>query len=419
MPSNVVSAPVDTEFITFGPVHLDVVDRDRSVAWWRDVVGLRLIADQGDFVELGVDGEPLIALRASASSPVRRGYSGLYHLAINLPDEPAFAQTLARLLGTRVPLSTTDHVVAKSIYLGDPNGIGLELTVETPERVRSIHWPSTEPHPEIIDADGRSRQGLEPLDHEQALAKLPDGQLPQSLPTGAKVGHVHLKVADLKVAYSFHRDRLGFLPSNWVPVIGYGDLGTGDFRVHRIAVNTWQGAGAPPRPREVAGMDHFTLRFDSAKAPLVHADLPSAPALAAADEDRATVGIEVTLAERERLLDAKPATPKDDDHGAQPSAVAIGPNLAHHGDDLLDARRVGRVAHPLVAGRSSGVVAGHRRRRTAPPGGVENSGYGHGTLLGSHSGQGLLAYHAQLANPGCISPRIALLSRVGATLRSL
>jgi len=53
-------------------------------------------------------------------------------------------------------------------------------------------------------------------------------------------------------------------------------------------------------------------------------------------------------------------------HGAKASAVAIGADLAHHGDDLLDRRRVGRVAQPLVAGRSSGVVpgivAGERRR---------------------------------------------------------
>jgi hypothetical protein len=66
------------------------------------------------------------------------------------------------------------------------------------------------------------------------------------------------------------------------------------------------------------------------------------------DEDGATVRVEVMLGERKRLLDAKPATPKDDDHGAQTSAVTITSNLAHHGDDLLDRRRVGWIVHPLV-----------------------------------------------------------------------
>ncbi len=62
------------------------------------------------------------------------------------------------------------------------------------------------------------------------------------------------------------------------------------------------------------------------------------------------MGVEIALAERQRLLDAKPAAPEDDDHGTEASAVATISNLAHHGDDLLDRRWVGRIAHPLVAG---------------------------------------------------------------------
>ena len=214
-------------------------------------------------MQLGVDGQTLIALRANASTPVRRGYSGLYHLAINLPDEPAFAQTLARLTATRAQLSTVDHVVAKSIYLAGPDGVGLELTVELPQRVKSISWPPTEPQPVIIDAQGRRRFGLEELDIDAVLAKLPPGNPPPTLPSGTRVGHVHLKVPDLQSAYAFYSDRLGLNPNNYVPVIGYADLGTGDSRLHRIAVNTWTGVGLPPRPPEMAGMNHVEIRFDS------------------------------------------------------------------------------------------------------------------------------------------------------------
>lgn len=252
-----------TEFLSFGPVHLDVVDRDRSLVWWRDVVGLDHVTEHDGIIELGVGGEPLIVLHRSAISPVRRGYAGLFHLAINLPDEPAFAQLLARLMTAREPHSTTDHVVAKSIYLSDPNGIGLELTVELVDRVRSISWPETEEHPQIIDSAGRIRQGLEQLDIEAVLSKLPAGELPRALPSATRVGHVHLKVPELDAAYAFYRDQLGLIPNNYVPVIGYGDLGTGDTRVHRVAVNTWTGVGLPPRPPEMAGMERYTLRFES------------------------------------------------------------------------------------------------------------------------------------------------------------
>ena len=66
--------------------------------------------------------------------------------------------------------------------------IGLELTGEMPERVKRIDWPPTATHPEIIDAEGRARQGLEPLDHEQVLAKLPAGALRNPSPPERRSG---------------------------------------------------------------------------------------------------------------------------------------------------------------------------------------------------------------------------------------
>jgi hypothetical protein len=44
---------------------------------------------------------------------------------------------------------------------------------------------------------------------------------------------------------------------------------------------------------------------------------------------------------------------------------------AHHGDDLFDRWRVGRVANALVARRSTGVESRHRGRRTTASGGIE------------------------------------------------
>jgi catechol 2,3-dioxygenase len=44
---------------------------------------------------------------------VRRGYSGLYHLAIHLPDEPALARVLGRLLVSRSRVAPTDHIIGE------------------------------------------------------------------------------------------------------------------------------------------------------------------------------------------------------------------------------------------------------------------------------------------------------------------
>jgi catechol 2,3-dioxygenase len=84
-------------------------------------------------------------------------------------------------------------------------------------------------------------------------------------PTRTKIGRVNLQVADLEAAFNFYRDRLGLPASNLTRAIGWGDLGTGDRRTHIIALNVWQGVGAPTRPRTMAGMDHFTIRFGSPK----------------------------------------------------------------------------------------------------------------------------------------------------------
>jgi hypothetical protein len=48
----------------------------------------------------------------------------------------------------------------------------------------------------------------------------------------------------------------------------------------------------------------------------VHADLATAPALAAPDQQRATTLIEIAFGERESFLDAQPGAPHDDDEPA-------------------------------------------------------------------------------------------------------
>jgi hypothetical protein len=103
-------------------------------------------------------------------------------------------------------------------------------------------------------------------------------------------------------------------------------------------------------------------------------------------------GVEVALAERERFLDAQPAPPQHDDQRAEPEAVAVVAGMAHHGDDLLDSRRVGGIELPLVARRTSGVVAGHGRERATPTGGIEHCWDDHGISSQSHSVRSPLPY---------------------------
>ena len=253
------ATPQPAELATFGPVHLDVTDAGQSLAFWRDRVGLRLRKEDDGALQLGTDTDTLLVLHPGATSPARRGHAGLYHLAIHLPDEGEFARVLARLFERRTFMSPTDHVFSKAIYLDDPDGLGLEFTLETPGRLRSMCITPT--GPEVIDSSGQRRTGRDPLDVREVLSHLPDSDLDRPLPTGTKIGHMHLHVGDIDAGRRFYRDSLGFLDAN--------DFGSGvdfhaggDFK-HRMAINVWQGVGVSQRPPGTAGLRHFTIRYDT------------------------------------------------------------------------------------------------------------------------------------------------------------
>ena len=76
---------------------------------------------------------------------------------------------------------------------------------------------------------------------------------------GVRIGHVHLKVADLERALGFYRDVLGFEVTQ-----RYGRsavfLSAGGYH-HHIALNTWESAGGKPPPPGTAGLYHVAILY--------------------------------------------------------------------------------------------------------------------------------------------------------------
>ena len=74
-----------------------------------------------------------------------------------------------------------------------------------------------------------------------------------------RIGHVHLKVADIEHALGFYRDLLGFEVTQW-----YGEdavfLSAGGYH-HHIGLNTWAGRGVPPAPQRAAGLFHLAILY--------------------------------------------------------------------------------------------------------------------------------------------------------------
>lgn len=74
-----------------------------------------------------------------------------------------------------------------------------------------------------------------------------------------KVGHIHLKVADLERAIAFYHDVLGFEVT-----LRFGTsaafLSAGGYH-HHIGLNTWESAGGKPAPRGSTGLYHVAFLY--------------------------------------------------------------------------------------------------------------------------------------------------------------
>lgn len=100
------------------------------------------------------------------------------------------------------------------------------------------------------------------------------------LPADSKVriGHVHLKVADLERAIAFYRGVLGFqLTQRLGP--GAAFLSAGGYH-HHIGLNTWESAGGSPPPPGTTGLYHLAILYPTraeladALRRLLHAEIP-------------------------------------------------------------------------------------------------------------------------------------------------
>ena len=74
-----------------------------------------------------------------------------------------------------------------------------------------------------------------------------------------RIGHVHLKVADLERALKFYRDVLGFeLTQRFGRQAAF--LSAGGYH-HHIGLNIWESAGGPPPPPGTTGLYHLAILY--------------------------------------------------------------------------------------------------------------------------------------------------------------
>jgi catechol 2,3-dioxygenase len=126
-----------------GHVHLKVADLDRSIHFYRDLMGFDLITRMGNqaaFLSAGGYHHHLglNTWESAGGSPPPRGTTGLYHFAINYPTRRDLAVALKRLLDNGWAIDgASDHGTHEAIYLSDLDFNGIELAWD---RERS-EWP--------------------------------------------------------------------------------------------------------------------------------------------------------------------------------------------------------------------------------------------------------------------------------------
>ncbi|MDR0788521.1 MAG: VOC family protein [Gemmatimonadota bacterium] len=152
--------------VDIGHVHLKVSDLERSVSFYRDVLGFEVTQRYGDraaFLSAGGYHHHigLNTWESAGGPPPARGTTGLYHFAIRYPDRLSLADALRRIVNAGVGLQgASDHGVSEAIYLADPDGNGVELYRDRPEE----EWPRT--------PDGAVAMATLPLDLMELLGEL-------------------------------------------------------------------------------------------------------------------------------------------------------------------------------------------------------------------------------------------------------
>ena len=149
-----------------GHIHLKVADLDRSLAFYRDLLGFELTmmyGNQAAFISAGGYHHHigLNTWHSKNAPPASREGVGLYHTAIVYPARKDLAVILDRLRQANYPLTgASDHGVSEALYLDDPDGNGVELYWDRPKEL----WPTKN--------DGSLDMFTKPLDMASLLGEL-------------------------------------------------------------------------------------------------------------------------------------------------------------------------------------------------------------------------------------------------------
>ncbi|MBL1233971.1 MAG: VOC family protein [Flavobacteriales bacterium] len=149
-----------------GHVHLKVADLNRSLEFYRDLLGFEvtmLYGSQAAFISAGGYHHHigLNTWHSKDAAPASKEGVGLYHTAILYPTRKDLAFIYNRLRKANYPLTgASDHGVSEALYLDDPDGNGMELYWDRPQEL----WPTK--------TDGSLEMFTHPLNLDDLLKEI-------------------------------------------------------------------------------------------------------------------------------------------------------------------------------------------------------------------------------------------------------
>lgn len=233
-----------------GRVRLAVSSLERSVLFYTQTIGLRVLSGHGNLAQLAPHGSSRILLELEhlpGILPIQPGSRlGLYHTAFLLPSRHDLGSFVRHLRQSGVPFGAGDHLYSEALYLTDPDGLTVEVYADRDRSTWQIEGQ------ELVSATN-------PLHLPELTALAQDRWL--GMPAASIVGHIHLYVGQLKPAAAFYHQALGLDIVTW-RYPGALFLSAGGYH-HHVAVNTWA-AGSPVATESDARLLFWELNLPTA-----------------------------------------------------------------------------------------------------------------------------------------------------------
>ncbi len=234
--------------IFINQIQLKVLDIEKSMKFYTDIMGFKVLSRKEKEVSLTADGiNPMITIiepdNIIQKLPRR---TGLYHFALLLPSRFHLGLFLKHLRDVEYPIiGGSHHGVSEAIYLEDPDENGIEVYRD----IDSKEWRRNGNQVNMV---------TDPLDYNSIILGTGEEKW-DGIPKETIIGHIHLHVGDLDKAKRFYCDGLGF---DLVMKMASSALfiSSGGYH-HHIGLNIWNGKNAPALPDNAVGMKYYTLVF--------------------------------------------------------------------------------------------------------------------------------------------------------------